>query len=239
MKLTFLGTRANIELRTRRHRRHAVLQVSQPGATILIDCGSDWLSKLTWLHPTAILLTHAHPDHVGGLKEGAPCPVHAPPVVWATAPRLNVQVKEVVPLRKPVSICGLSVEAFPVLHSVRAPAVGYRVAGAQVAFFYVPDVVEIPDEREALVGVGLYIGDGATLTRPILRKQRGTRVGHTPIREQLVWCGRNDVPRAIFTHCGSAILRGDERQLRAELRRMGRERGVDARLAYDGMELDL
>jgi hypothetical protein len=105
--------------------------------------------------------------------------------------------------------------------------------------FYVPDVVEIPDEREALTGVDLYIGDGATLTRPIQRVRQGTRVGHTTIREQLVWCGRNDVPSAIFTHCGSEIVRGDERRLGGELRRVARAHGVEARFAYDGMVVEI
>ena len=90
MELTFVGTRANIPLRNRRHRRHSVLKISMTGASVLIDCGSDWLSRLARLSPTAIVLTHAHPDHIGGLIHGAPCPVYAPADVWATMPRLDL-----------------------------------------------------------------------------------------------------------------------------------------------------
>jgi glyoxylase-like metal-dependent hydrolase (beta-lactamase superfamily II) len=33
---------------------------------VLIDCGEDWLSRLTAPEPAAILLSHAHPDYAGG-----------------------------------------------------------------------------------------------------------------------------------------------------------------------------
>jgi hypothetical protein len=42
------------------------------------------------------------------------------------------------------------------------------------------------------------------------------------------------VKRAIFTHCGSQIVGGDERVPGALVRRLGRERGVEARTADDG-----
>jgi len=63
MKLTFLGTRGEIESRTRRHRMHSSLLVSYCGAKVMIDCGLDWLGKFEQLNADAIVLTHAHPDH--------------------------------------------------------------------------------------------------------------------------------------------------------------------------------
>jgi glyoxylase-like metal-dependent hydrolase (beta-lactamase superfamily II) len=77
VKLTFLGTRDEIDARTRRHRMHTSLLVSYRGANVMIDCGLDWLGKLKRVGPCAIVLTHAHPDHAWGLKQGAPCPVYA------------------------------------------------------------------------------------------------------------------------------------------------------------------
>src|SRR5436309_6280374 len=82
MKLTFLGTRGEIEARTRRHRMHTSLLVSYRGAREMSDCGLDWLGKLKRVAPNAIVLTHAHPDHAWGLKRGAPCPVYAPESTW-------------------------------------------------------------------------------------------------------------------------------------------------------------
>ncbi len=61
MKLTFLGTRAEIDARSR-HRRHSVLEVTHLRRCVLIDCGRDWRTEIEKLAPHAIVLTHAHPD---------------------------------------------------------------------------------------------------------------------------------------------------------------------------------
>ncbi|PJF37741.1 MAG: hypothetical protein CUN55_20540, partial [Phototrophicales bacterium] len=85
----------------------------------------------------------------------------------------------------------------------------------------------------------LYIGDGASIMRPIIHRKNNKLFGHTSIRAQLGWCQKEKVPQAIFTHCGSQIVTGDERTLGAQVRRLGKDRGVGARIAYDGMELSL
>jgi phosphoribosyl 1,2-cyclic phosphodiesterase len=139
--------------------------------------------------------------------------------------------------RRPFEIRDITFEAFPVEHSTRAPAVGYRVTAGRASIFYAPDLVYIPDRGEALRDVHLYIGDGATLTRSMVRKQGEHLIGHAPVRTQLTWCRKEGVPRAVITHCGSQIVRGDERTLAAELREMARERGVEAEIAHDGMEI--
>jgi len=138
-----------------------------------------------------------------------------------------------------VEIEGITFEAFPVEHSIRAPAVGYRITAGRVTVWYAPDLVYIEDRDEALQGCKLYIGDGATLTRSFVRKRGDTLIGHTPVRTQLTWCRKEGVPRALITHCGSEIVEGDERTLGAELREMADERGVDAGFAHDGMEVVL
>lgn len=237
MIVTFLGTRGYIDLRSRRHARHSALAVDGGRGVVLIDCGEDWLAALPALAPAAILLTHAHPDHAGGLARGAPCPVlgpgHVLDAVRSTPPIERVAL----PVRAPRRVCGVTVEAFPVVHSLRAPAFGYRLVCRRRRVFYVPDVVSIIDEGRALAGLDLYIGDGAALVRPIVRYRDGIPIGHASIRDQLGWCARNRVPRAVFTHCGSAIVRSDPRAVESQVERMGRAVGVDARLAHDGMSV--
>jgi phosphoribosyl 1,2-cyclic phosphodiesterase len=239
MKLTFLGTRGEIEARTRRHRMHTSLLVSYRGADVMIDCGLDWLGKFERLRPSAIVLTHAHPDHAWGLKDGAPCPVHAPEKTWQTLKTCGVKDRHVIKERTPTKVCGITFEAFPVEHSIRAPAVGYRLSASLARIFYAPDLVFIHDRGAALKGVQIYIGDGATLTRSFIRKRGETLIGHAPVRTQLTWCQREGVPRAIITHCGSEIVTDDWRKLSVELRAMAAERDVEARIAHDGMKLKL
>jgi len=239
MKLTFLGTRGYVEARSRRHRMHASLQVGYYGVRTMIDCGEDWLGRIGEVAPDAIILTHAHPDHAYGLRDGAPCPVYATEATWTTIDDYPVEDRVVVRPREPFRIGDVRFAYFPVEHSRRAPAGGYRIDAGRASVFYVPDVVYVHDRAAALNGVRLYVGDGATVDASMVRKIDDALVGHTPLRTQLGWCEKEGVPRALFTHCGSGIVEGDERTLGAQVRRMADERGVDARIAYDGMEIVL
>ena len=236
-ELTFLGTRGDIKIRSRLHQRHSALLIEHEDARILLDCGADWLGRLRAISPTAIVLTHAHPDHAGGLAQGAPCPVYATKETLRLLRRFPIRDRRNMPLKKSMVIGGLRFNAYPVQHSIRAPAVGYRVSANAEAFFYLPDVAKLPNPAEALYGVGIYIGDGATVRRSMVRVKEGTLIGHAPIEAQLDWCAKAHVRRAIFTHCGSPIVRGDPRVLDATVRKLGRECGVDARLARDGDRL--
>jgi len=51
MKLTFIGTRGEIDPRTQRHRMHTSLLVSYRAANVMIDAGLDWLGKLKRIIP--------------------------------------------------------------------------------------------------------------------------------------------------------------------------------------------
>lgn len=238
MKLTFLGTKANIETRSRRHGRHSALQIAYRGVHIVIDCGLDWLDEVMDWRVAAIFVTHAHPDHAFGLQDGAPCPVYATRETWDAIGDFPIAQRETIAPRKAVELEDFVVEAFPVIHSLRAPAVGYRVTAGRRSIFYVPDVVDIEDRRSALADIDLYVGDGSSLTRSLVRRRGDELFGHTTIRAQLGWCTQEGVERALFTHCGNQIV-GDERRMREKLSAMAAERRLRAELARDGMELTL
>jgi len=234
IELTFLGTRGEIAASTRLHRRHSALLIRYKNARIMLDCGADWLGRLHAVAPTAIVLTHAHRDHAGGLADGAPCPVYATRQTLRLLRRFPIRDCRTISVRQTTTIGGVTFKAYPVQHSIRAPSVGYRVSAGTECFFYLPDVAKLPNPAKALDGVNIYIGDGATLRRPILRRRNGALIGHAPIATQLVWCGKGNVQKAVFTHCGSPIVRGDFRALNAMVRGLGREHGIEARLARDG-----
>ena len=97
----------------------------------------------------------------------------------------------------------------------------------------------IDDRSGALNGARVYVGDGSSVTRSMVRKPGDEIIGHVPIQTQLTWCQKEGVPRAIFTHCGSDIVEGDEEPRAAEIDEMAAERGVEARIAHDGLEVVL
>ena len=239
MKLLFAGTRGEIEARSPRHQRHSILIVIHRHKRILIDCGLDWRGKIDRLRPDAIVLTHAHPDHAGGLKDGTTCVAYATQKTWSRLTRFPIPNRRVIEPRRPARILGVTFEAFTVEHSILAPAVGYRIRAGDICLFYAPDLVSIHEQREALAGIDLYVGDGATIARPLVRKRGRALIGHASIRDQLSWCGKEHVPRALFTHCGSRIVLGSEQNLRKKIQTMGTEQGVEADVAYDGLEIEL
>jgi len=238
MDVRFLGTRGYIDLKTRLHRRHASALFSCGQGKLMMDCGEDWLGRLATIKPDAILITHGHPDHAFGLKRGAPCPVYATSETWQNIAAFPIDDRRLVIPRDRFRVVGLTVEAFALVHSTRAPAVGYRLSRGKVSVFYVPDVVYIKERREALLGCRAYIGDGATIIRSMVRKPGTELIGHVPIRTQLTWCAKEGVPEAVFTHCGTQIVGGDARRLGALIRSLAHQRGlVDVRIAHDGMAL--
>lgn len=243
MKLTFLGTRGEIEARTPRHRMHTSLLVEYRGGRVMIDAGEDWREALHELRPRphALVITHAHPDHAWGLRDGSPAPVWAPDVAWADMEDYAIpdEDRHEVKPRSPFTLHDMVFEAFPVEHSIRAPAVGYRIRAGRVTIWYAPDLVYINDREAALSGCALYVGDGATMTESFVRRRGKTLIGHAPVRTQLTWCQKEGIPRALISHCGKEIVEGDERALTAQLEAMAKERGVAAALAYDGLEVVL
>jgi ribonuclease BN (tRNA processing enzyme) len=239
MKLIFLGTRGQIEARSRRHKMHTSLLVSFRARRVMIDCGLNWLRKFERMRPDAIVLTHAHPDHAWGLRNGASCPVHAPKETWHALPEYKIDHPHIIEEGVPTKICGITFQAFSVEHSILAPAVGYRISAGRSSIFYGPDLLFIHNRAAALKDVQIYIGDGATITRSFVRKRGNQLIGHANVRTQLGWCAKEGVRLVIITHCGSEIVTGNENKLAKELQEIAADRGIEAFIAYDGMTLNL
>jgi hypothetical protein len=165
--------------------------------------------------------------------------VYATEKTWQELQHYPIKERRLIKERTPTKVGGITFEAFPVEHSILSPAVGYRVIAGRACIFYAPDLIFIHERSAALKGVQFYVGDGATVTRSFIRKRGKALIGHSPVRTQLTWCQKEGVPRAIITHCGSEIVTGDERKLSAKLREMAAERGLELRIAHDGMKVTL
>ena len=148
--------------------------------------------------------------------------------------------KHTITCRTPIKIKDITIEAFGVVHSLRAPAVGYRITAGKTTIFYVPDLIAIQERAHALKDIALYIGDGATIDRPLVRRSaEGELFGHTTIRAQLGWCEQEGVPRAIFTHCGSQIVGGNTKKITQKINRYAQTKKIPTQIAIDSMEVIL
>jgi phosphoribosyl 1,2-cyclic phosphodiesterase len=205
----------------------------------LIDVGVDWLGRVAWNEVDAVALTHGHPDHAGGLRDGCPIPVYATADTWRIIGRWPIVQRRMLVPNVPCDVGGIRVAPVPVEHSTRAPAVGLHITAGGVIIFYAPDVAAIPHPARTLAGASLYVGDGASMTRPLIRQRAGARIGHASIEVQLAWCRAAKIAHALFTHCGSQIVGLGDRAAGTRLAALGREEGVRAALAYDGLQVEV
>ena len=92
---------------------------------------------------------------------------------------------------------------------------------------------------EAFRGIAAYIGDGATISRPLVRRRGRRFVGHAQVGTQLDWCQTAGVPRAIITHCGTQIVIADRTTLKQQFAELSRKYKLRVDVANDGMEIVL
>ena len=79
-----------------------------------------------------------------------------------------------------------------------------------------------------------HIGDGASISRPLVRRRGKTLIGHASVREQLDWCRAERVERVVVTHCGSQIVAGQSDSVEAKISALARDRGITINIAVTG-----
>src|ERR1051326_768300 len=225
----------------RNARRRCSLLVESRGGVILIDTSPDLRQQLLDAgagHLDAVLLTHAHADHLHGiddvrmvnrsLKNSIP--------LYATAEtlseverRFGYALKPVTPgkpvyrpalvphpITGPFNAAGMMIEPFVQEHGF-STTTGFRIG----PLGYSTDVVELDDNAfETLAGVELGIVD-------CLR--RTPHPTHSHLAKTLSWIERVRPRRAVLTHMDQSL---DYRELSAEL-----PEGVEP--GYDGLAIEL
>ena len=205
------------DARDRRYRSSALVETE--GKRILIDCGPDFreqMLKVPFRKIDAILLTHEHYDHVGGIDDVRPF-CHFGPVhiygeescishirqrmpycfgesKYPSAPTLVLHPSTAF---KMLDIDGLKIYPFCVMHG-KMPILGYRIGDIA----YITDMKTFPTQSETYV---------QHLQCLIVNGLRHTpHPTHQTIEEAVDFIQRHDVPEAYLTHLAhSAGLHAD------------------------------
>lgn len=242
MRLTFFGSRGYVEESSPSHSGHSAFAVEAQGFRVLCDFGENRRGMLGQIRPDAIVVTHAHPDHGGGLAEGTGIPVYASRVTHAILAALPIRNRVTVAAARRRTLGPFSLTLFPVVHSVRCPCTAVRLEAEGRALLYSGDVVSFEDPDRAFRGVVAYVGDGSTLAGSLVRRHpTGTLVGHTTVRAQLGWLGRYGVRRAVFSHFGKGPIEMGDEALRSRIASLAREKApqCETSIAVDGATFSL
>lgn len=225
----------------RNRRRRCSLLVEKGGQVLLIDTAPDLREQLLdagVARLDAVLLTHAHADHLHGIDDlrivnrliGQPLPFHAsadalaeverrfgytllPPVPGRPLYRPALIGR---PVEGPFTAAGMPVVPFAQNHGY-STTLGFRIG----PLGYSTDVTGLDDDAfAALAGVELWIVDCM---------RREPHPTHSHLAKTLAWIERLQPRRAVLTHMDQSL---DYRELSAEL-----PAGVEP--GYDGLAIEL
>lgn len=233
MKLTFLGTKGMIDINSPTHRWHSSLLVEKDNFRLLVDHGIE-SEKLAKIKPDAILITHAHPDHFIWLKSDEKYDGK----IYATKETINaakfMRNFAAFKTNQWFTIGPFKIFAYPLIHSLIAPTVGLKIKNTGKTISYNPDIIA-PENKDILKNIDLYIGDGASVTNNIVRRQGDKLFGHGQIQTQLNWCKKYKIKKAIITHFGKKALRIGDKKLAQILSKKNPE--LKIKIAEDKMKI--
>jgi phosphoribosyl 1,2-cyclic phosphate phosphodiesterase len=225
----------------RNYRRRCSLLVESRGSALLIDTSPDLRQQLLnagTARLDAVLLTHAHADHLHGIDDlrivnkliQRPIPFYASAASLAEVEhRFAYALMPAVPgkpmyrptltaqqIDGPFSAGGMPVVPFAQSHGY-GTSLGFRIG----KLAYSTDVADLDDKAfAALAGVELWVVD-------CLRRE--PHPTHSHLAKTLAWIERVGPRRAVLTHMDQSL---DYRELSAEL-----PPGVEP--GYDGLTIEV
>ncbi len=229
--LIFLGTKGEIEEKSRRHKYHSSILMIKDNFRLMIDFGLIHRDNLQKIKPDAVLITHAHPDHYIWTKKGYETDIP----VYVTKSTINYgkfkpENYKIISENKKIKLSPFSILPYKVLHSVRCPAVGFRISFGKNVVIYNPDLVDIINRDKILKNARYYIGDGSSINANLVRKRNEKIFGHSRITTQVKWCEKAGIKKIIFTHLGKETIAKEK---------SFKNKHPEIIFAYDGMRVEI
>lgn len=253
MKLTFLGTGTSVGVptigckckvctSTDKHdkRLRASVMIESGDTRIVIDCGPDFRAQMLGLEfrkIDAVLLTHIHYDHVGGLDDLRPFCLFGEINIYAnkitaeglkhTMPYcfdenkypgvLKININVIRP-HKSLHVGGLEIIPVEVMHD-KMPILGYRIG----------DLLYITDMKTIDEGEFEYFHGVKTLVVNALRFAPEHH-SHQTVADAIAFARKVGAERTFFTHMGHDIgLHKETNKILPD----------DIKLAFDGQILEI
>lgn len=252
MKLTFLGTGTSTGVpqigcncrvcssedpRDKRLRCSALVETDE--TRLLLDCGPDFrqqMLRIDFKPFDAVLLTHEHYDHVGGLDDLRPYSIFGDVRLYA-APDVVQHLKERLPYcfaknkypgvpkldlhciapHEKLYFKDAEVTAIRIMHHAQLPILGYRINNLA----YITDMKTIPDsELDLLRNLEVLVVNGLRHT---------PHNSHQSIEEACAFADRVGARQTYLIHMGHNI------NLHAEEERM---LPPQIHMTYDGLKIE-
>lgn len=242
MIIEFPGTRGEIEESSAEHKYHSSLIIRYKKTGALIDFGIKYnpqlINKINDFD--FILITHAHPDHYIWTVEDENrinIPVYLTRIALDYG-KYKPKDYRIFQTGKKYSLKCLNITTYKVIHSIRCPAVGYKIKGDKT-IIYAPDIVDFEEDKgTVLKDVDLLIADGSSLNINMVRRKEGKLFGHTRVKTIIEWCKKYNIGSLIVTHCGKQIVTMDKKELAGRLEEYTGGK-INAIVAYDGYRMEL
>ena len=236
------GTRGEIEESCAEHKYHSSLIIKYKKTSALIDFGIKYnpqlINKINDFD--FILITHAHPDHYIWTLEDENriyIPVYLNRIALDYG-KYKPKDYRIFQTGKKYSLKCLDITAYKVIHSIRCPAVGYKIKGDKT-IIYAPDIVDFEEDKSTVLkDVDLLIADGSSLNINMVRRKEGKLFGHTRVKTIIEWCKKYNIGSLIVTHCGKQIVNMDKKELAGRLEEYTGGK-IDVIVAYDGYRIEL